>query len=118
MNGEYEDPVGQVTEIGKLMHDFRCSEPSKMLIPEIREASRIFKETPEGVREMCAEIDKMREAVATAAAKRASEQKEAEVNERVARDMLTEGEPLSKIMKFSRLSEEAVRKLASTLDTF
>ena len=96
------------------MHDFRCSEPSKMLIPEIREASRIFKETPEGVREMCAEIDKMREA----AAKRASEQKEAEVNERVAKDMLTDGEPLPKIMKFSRLSEEAVRKLASSLGVF
>ena len=42
---------------------------------------------------MCAEIDNMREA----AAKRASEQKEAEVNERVAKDMLTDGEPLPKV---------------------
>jgi hypothetical protein len=34
VNGEYEDAAGQVTEIGKLLHDFRCSDPNEMLIPE------------------------------------------------------------------------------------
>ena len=40
---------------------------------------------------------------------------EAEVNERVAKDMLKEGEPIPKIIKYSKLSEAAIRKLARSI---
>ena len=40
---------------------------------------------------------------------------EKELNERVATDMLKEGEPIPKIVKYSKLSEAAIRKLAKSL---
>ena len=40
---------------------------------------------------------------------------EAEVNERVAKDMLKDGEPIPKIVKYSKLSEDAIRKLARSI---
>ena len=39
----------------------------------------------------------------------------AEANERMAVDMLRDGEPLAKILRYSRLSEEYIRKLAKSL---
>ena len=41
--------------------------------------------------------------------------KEAEVNERVATDMIRDGEPLAKIEKYSKLPEAAIRKLADSM---
>ena len=41
--------------------------------------------------------------------------KEAEVNERVATDMLTDGEPIKKIEKYSKLSEGEIRALAAKI---
>lgn len=49
INGAY---VGS-EKIGMLMHDFRCSSASDMLIPEIAERTRYLKETPEGVEIVC-----------------------------------------------------------------
>ena len=40
---------------------------------------------------------------------------EKEINERVASDMLKDGEPIPKIVKYSKLSESAIRKLAKSL---
>ena len=45
----------------------------------------------------------------------ASRETEAEVNERVAKDMLKDGEPIPKIIKYSKLSEAAIRKLAKSI---
>ena len=47
----------------------------------------------------------------------AQERREAEymANERVATDMLKDGEPIAKIMKYSRLAESTIRGLANTL---
>lgn len=36
------------TELGRLAHDFCCSNPDDMFFPELRAATRHFKETPEG----------------------------------------------------------------------
>ena len=49
INGEYrgEGPIGS------LMHDFNCADASEMHFPLMREATRYYKETPEGVRQMC-----------------------------------------------------------------
>jgi hypothetical protein len=44
-------------------------------------------------------------------------QKEVEIefSERIAKDMLNEGEPIPKIIKYSKLSESAIRKLAKSI---
>ncbi len=44
-----------------------------------------------------------------------AEKKEAEVNERVAADMLKEKLPLKTITKISKLSEERIRQIAKSL---
>ena len=44
-----------------------------------------------------------------------AEKKEAEVNERVATDMLKEKLPLKTITKISKLSEERIRQIAKSL---
>ena len=41
--------------------------------------------------------------------------KEAEVNERVATDMIRDGEPLAKIKKYSKLPEASICKLAKSM---
>jgi hypothetical protein len=38
-----------------------------------------------------------------------------EANQKTAEDMLRDGEPLGKIIKYSRLTEEHIRKLAKSL---
>ena len=40
---------------------------------------------------------------------------ENEINERVATDMIKDGKPLSEILKYSKLTEAAVRKLAKSM---
>ena len=47
-------------DLGKLMHDFLCSDPDDMLIDELAERSRYYKEDPEGVSYMCKAMEDMR----------------------------------------------------------
>ena len=61
-----------------------------------------------GIRNMCDVIDQYERIGA--------DRREAEVNERVATDMLREGEPISKIQKYSKLTESAIRTLAKKLN--
>ena len=56
INGEYRDD----TELGKLMHDFSCSDPSQMNYPLMEEITRYYKETQEGVEYMCAAFEEVR----------------------------------------------------------
>ena len=44
--------VGE-SEIGKLMHDFNCTEADDMNFDLMAERTRYLKENPEGVNEMC-----------------------------------------------------------------
>ena len=63
VNGTYRDN----TEIGKLMHDFSCPNPSDMYYKVLAERASFLKEKEEGVAEMCKIMDKMmREAAADA----------------------------------------------------
>ena len=48
VNGEYEGD----NDIGKLMHDFRCTDPDDMKIPLLANIVRSFKETKEGIEMM------------------------------------------------------------------
>ena len=63
VNGTYRDG----TDIGKLMHDFSCPNPSDMYYKVLAERASFLKEKEEGVAEMCKIMDKMmREAAADA----------------------------------------------------
>ena len=61
VNGENEDSE---TELGKMMHDFKCTDPDDMFFKELAKRPRYFKETDEGVKAMCKVIEDMRNEVA------------------------------------------------------
>lgn len=56
MNGDYRGN----TPVGKLMHDFSCTEPSDMNYKVLSNRVRFFKESKEGVAIMCRAIEEMR----------------------------------------------------------
>ena len=56
VNASYKD---ESTPLGKLLHDFMCSDPNEMQTPEMAERTRIFKETPKGVSYMCEIIENL-----------------------------------------------------------
>lgn len=56
VNGQYRGEDA----LGKLMHDFLCSDPNDMHYELLAERSRYFKENPEGVSEMCKAMEDMR----------------------------------------------------------
>ena len=48
------------TELGKLMHDFNCKDPSEMYNKTLAERTGYFKNSKEGVSAMCAIMEKVR----------------------------------------------------------
>ncbi len=56
VNGEYRGD----SDIGKLMHDFNCTDASDMNFELLAERTRYLKENPKGVNEMCKVIEDMR----------------------------------------------------------
>jgi hypothetical protein len=56
VNGAYRGD----DEIGNLMHDFSCSDPNDMINKDLADRSRYFKETEEGVSEVCKVMEDMR----------------------------------------------------------
>jgi len=57
VNGSYRDD----SPIGKLMHDFFCTDPENMYYDVLAERVRFFKESREGIAIMCKAIEDMRE---------------------------------------------------------
>ena len=58
------------TELGKLMHDFSCTDPKDMYQKILADRVRYFKEDEEGVLTMCREMENMRKAERIEIAKR------------------------------------------------
>ena len=56
VNGAYRDQ----TPIGKLMHDFACTDPADMYYETLADRVRYFKESKEGVTLMCRVLEDMR----------------------------------------------------------
>lgn len=56
VNGAYRDE----TPIGKLMHDFSCTNPSDMYYDVLADRVRFFKESKEGIAVMCKAMEDMR----------------------------------------------------------
>ena len=50
VNCQYDD---KDTDLGKLIHDFRCRKASEMYYSNLAERTRYLKENPKGVKEMC-----------------------------------------------------------------
>ena len=56
VNGEYRGE----SDLGKLMHDFNCTDADDMNYDIMAERTRYLKENPKGVNEMCKALEEMR----------------------------------------------------------
>lgn len=92
VNGQYSSTDD---DIGKLMHDFRCTDADEMFYDKLAEKVRYFKETEGGSDAMCKMMEDMRKEVAA----------------ENARSMLNDNIPLEKVSKYSGLSLDEVEKL-------
>lgn len=96
VNGAYRDD----TPLGKLMHDFSCTQPADMNYGILAERARYFKESKEGVAIMCKAMEDMRNQTL----------KDGMID--VAKRMLADGTlSLEKIAEYSGLSIEEVEAL-------
>ncbi len=100
VNGEYRG----TSDIGRLMHDFNCTDADDMNFELMAERTRYFKENPEGVGQMCKVIEDMRR-----------EEREEGIREgmrTVALRMLEAGKyALEEIVSISGLPLDEVKKL-------
>lgn len=99
VNGSYRDD----SPIGKLMHDFACTDPDDMHYSVLADRVRFFKESKEGVAAMSKIMDDMR--------KETLEEGMLDV----ARRMLSDGTiDLNKIAEYVQLPVEEIRQLQAT----
>lgn len=98
VNGAYRDE----SPVGRLMHDFSCTDPADMYYGLLAERVRFFKESKEGIAVMCKAMEDMRDQTL----------REGMIN--VARRMLADG-TLSheKIAEYAGLPLDEVKKLSA-----
>lgn len=101
VNGQYEDVH---TALGKLIHDFICTEAKDMLCEPLAEITKYYKETPEGVSYMC-------KAVEDYAEKRCQEG----ITEMIKRFIKDGSLSIEKIAEIVKLPIEDVQKIAATI---
>lgn len=93
VNGDFHGE----SDIGKLMHDFRCWNPEDMHYSLLREATRYYKTNPKGVEIMCKAFEETRNEKAI----------------QIARNMIEDGKlTLEDIARYSELSLEKIKELA------
>ena len=104
VNGAYRDE----TPIGKLMHDFSCTDPADMYYDTLAERVRFFKEDKEGILIMCKAMEDMRnESLQEGMKEGKKEEKKLTVFRMLADGSLA----LEKIAEYAGLSLEEVKKL-------
>lgn len=90
--------------VGRLMHDFKCTDAKDMVNPILAKEVRYLKETEGGQKQMCRMLEEMREEVAV----KATHDKAVET----ARRMLAKGcYPQEEIADLTELSLEEIQKL-------
>ena len=103
VNGEDKNSS---TELGRLMHDFYCTDADDMHFKQLADRVRYFKENEEGVKRMCATLEKMRDETA----KKAVDQTRVQI----AVNLLKEGNlSIDQIARCSMLAVDRVKELAS-----
>ena len=106
------------TPLGRLMHDFSCSNPDDMYYPGLAEKARYFKETEKGLTNMGDVFEKFVAKREKEAAMKAAETaaKEAQANKvELAKGLLADGMSIEFTVRHSKLTEAEVRELASKL---
>ncbi len=104
VNGKYRGN----DEVGKLMHDFSCTDPDDMNYEALAKRARYFKRDEEGVAAMCKMLEDMRNEAAREAAQKAEQNKA----KRTAVHLIRLGKmSLEEIAEATELSLDTVREL-------
>ena len=85
--------------LGKLMHDFFCTDAKDMFYPVLANRVQYFKQDAKGVATMCRAMEEMRNETVR------------ERNIECALEMLADGMPYEKVAKYSKLTLEEVKAL-------
>lgn len=85
--------------LGRIAHDMLCSNPEDMYNPVLRERARYYKNTKEGVREMCAIWDEVRD------------EGRIERDYEIAKRLSAKGFSVIDIMEITDLSKEEIIKI-------
>ena len=88
------------TPLGRLMHDFHCTNPDDMYYAGLAAQTRYYKQNDAGVKTMCKVIEDMR----NEAAKRAKTED--------AIEMLHDSIPVKKIAQYTKLSIDYIHEIA------
>jgi len=105
VNGTYRGD----DEIGKLMHDFSCTDPDDMNYEELAKKARYFKRDEKGVAVMCKIMEDMRNEAAREAAQKAELNKA----KKMAIRMIKAGKmSLEDIADYTELSLDTIKELA------
>lgn len=108
VNGEYQGD----SDIGKLMHDFRCTDAADMKFKLLADRTRYLKETPKGVSEMCKVMEEMRREEREEGIKEGIKKGIKESTRTAALRMLSDGTlALEKIAEYVGLTLDEVKKL-------
>lgn len=99
--------IQDATALGRLMHDFWCTSHEDMYYSVLAERVQYFKTNKEGQISMCNELERMRNEVAEAAARRAEKARSIQI----ACTMLIGGEPADKIVTYTGLTLDEVKAL-------
>lgn len=96
------------TPLGRLMHDFSCTEPDDMYYDVLAKRATYFKKTQKGREEMSETMRKFAERYAETAIDEAKYQQKLEIAE----DLFAEGMSVDFIARTTKLPLDEVRKLA------
>ena len=112
VNGKYRGD----DEIGKLMHDFSCTDPDDMNYEALAKKARYFKQSDEGGVAMCQMLEDMRNEAAERAT-RSAELKAKKTARETAKKMIEDGEiSLEKIARYvPSLSIDELKKIAAEI---
>ena len=106
VNGKYRGD----DEVGKLMHDFSCTNPDDMNYEALAKKARYFKQDEKGVAAMCKIMEDMRKE----AAQKAAQEAEQKANKKTAVHLIKLGKmTLEEIAEATELSLDVVKELES-----
>ncbi len=113
VNGSYENDL---TSIGRLMHDFRCTDSNEMYNQVLKDKVKYFKETEGGKENMCKIFDEIREEGIEKGIEQGIEKGIEQGKTNTAIAMLKDGQmSVELISKYSGLTLKEVNDLAKTI---
>lgn len=101
VNGKYRGD----DEIGKLMHDFLCTDPDDMNYEELAKKARYFKQDEKGVAAMCKILEDMRNEAAREATQKAELKSARETAERMIKDKELSLEKIARYLPLLSIEE-------------